>query len=185
MVKERGGSVWVSPCSFFSVSYQSWQFVYVVIESVYDFAKILIGKSMVRGHEENAHLVEQVHGEADNGEGDDIGGGGDDGGDDQNRHDGMTAILLHVFTMEDAQASEQPGEDGNLKDDAHRKGEENERVDVAFQADKVLHLRVHLITCQESEGDGEKDEVAEEQSQHEHHIGSNDERRGIAPLIFV
>ena len=155
------------------------------IESVYDFAKILIGKSMVRGYEENAHLVEQVHGEADNGEGDDIGGGGDDGGDDQNRHDGMTAILLHVFTMEDAQASEQPGEDGNLKDDAHRKGEENKRVDVTFQTDEVLHLRVHLITCQESEGDGEKDEVAEEQSQHEHHIGSNDERRGIAPLIFV
>ena len=72
------------------------------IESVYDFAKILIGKSMVRGYEENAHLVEQVHGEADNGESDDIGGGGDDGGDDQNHYNGVTTILLHVVPMEDA-----------------------------------------------------------------------------------
>ena len=72
--------------------------------------RILLLKSMrlVFRYEEDAQFVEQVHGEADNGEGDDIGGGGDDGSNDQNCHDGVAAILLHVCPMEDAQSSEQP-----------------------------------------------------------------------------
>ena len=60
------------------------------------------------GHEQYTHLVEQVHGDADDGEGDGIGGGGDDGCDDEDNDDGVTAVLLHLLAMEDAQSSEKP-----------------------------------------------------------------------------
>ena len=137
------------------------------------------------GHEQYTHLVEQVHGDADDGEGDGIGGGGDDGSDDKDDDNGVATVLLHGLAMEDAQFAQQPRQDGYLENDAHGEGKEGEGIDVTFEGNEVLDGGVHLIAGEESEGDGEEDEVAEEDAKHEHEVGGDDERGGVASLVFV
>lgn len=136
-------------------------------------------------HEQDAQFVEEVHREGNDGEGEGIGGGGDDGGNEEDGNDSVAAELLHLMAMQDAEATEKPREDGNLEGDAHGEGKENEGVDVAFEGDKVLDIVRHLVVAEEAESDGEYDEIAEEDTQHEHEVGSNDERCGVASFVFV
>ena len=136
-------------------------------------------------YEEDACLIEKVHGEADDGEGDGIGSGSDDGCNKEDSHDGVATVLLHLSAMEDAEATKEPGEDGDFEDDAHGEGEEGEGVDVALKRDEVLDGVIDLIASEEAEGDGEEDKVGEEDSEHEHEIGGDDEWSGIASLVFV
>ena len=97
----------------------------------------------------------------------------------------MAAVLLHLLAMENAETTEEPGEDGNFEDDAHSEGEKHQGVDVTLEGDEVLDGGVHLVVGQESEGDGEEDEVAEEDARHEHEVGGDDKWRGITSLVFV
>lgn len=97
----------------------------------------------------------------------------------------MTPILLHLLPMEDAEAAENPREDGYLEDETHGEAEEHEGVDVTLQRNEVFDVGGYLIIPQESEGDGEDDEVTEQDAQHEHDVGRNNERRGIASLVLV
>ena len=46
-------------------------------------------------HDPDTHLVEEVDGERDDGEREDISGGSDDGSDYEDCYDGMTAVFLH------------------------------------------------------------------------------------------
>ena len=93
--------------------------------------------------------------------------------------------MLHLLAMENAETTEEPGEDGNFEDDAHSEGEKHQGVDVTLERDEVLDGGVHLVVGQESEGDGEEDEVAEEDARHEHEVGGDDKWRGITSLVFV
>ena len=63
--------------------------------------------------------------------------------------------------------------------------EEGEGVDVALKRDEVLDGGVHLVVGQESEGDGEEDEVAEYDAHHEHEVGGDDEWGRVAAFILV
>ena len=97
----------------------------------------------------------------------------------------MTAVLLHLLAMENAETTEEPGEDGDFEDDAHSEGEKHQGVDVTLEGDEVLDGGVHLVVGQESEGDGEEDEVAEYDAHHEHEVGGDDEWGRVAAFILV
>ena len=117
---------------------------------------------MLGRHKQNAEFVEDIHREAHYGEGESIGGGGDDGGDDEDDDEGVAAVLLHLLAVEDAEATEEPREDGDFEDKAHGEREEDEGVDVTFEGDEVFHAAIYLVVAEETEGDGEDDEVVEE-----------------------
>ena len=71
-------------------------------------------------HDEDTRLVEQPHRQGDEAEGEDIGGRGDDGCHDEDDDNGMAAIFAHESGIDETQLGEEPGENRNLEDYAHR-----------------------------------------------------------------
>ena len=63
---------------------------------------------MLSGNKQDACFIKQIHGEADNGEGESVSSWGDDGCNDKNCDKSMAAHGLHFLAVQNAEFTKQP-----------------------------------------------------------------------------
>ena len=134
---------------------------------------------------EYRELVERKDWNRDERKREDVGRRSNDGGDYENSHEGMAAIALHERGFEKPGLGKQPRQHRQLEHNAHEQKQQEERVDVGVEGDKIRHSLIHLIIPQERDGEWNDNEISHQRAQHEHDEAAEDEQRGDAALCPV
>ena len=120
------------------------------------------------GDEEGADLVEEIDGQEDDHQGEGVAGGGDDGSKHEQHDHGVAAIGAEETAVQHAQRAQQPGQQGQLEDDAHDEDEHQEGVHVAVERDLVGDHHAHVVVSQEPQRDRENDKITHGHADKEH-----------------
>ena len=97
----------------------------------------------------------------------------------------MAAVTLHERSLEQPGLGKKPRQHRQLEHDAHEQKQQEERVDVGVEGDKIRHSLIHLIIPQERDGEWNDNEISHQRAQHEHDEAAEDEQRGDAALCPV
>lgn len=133
----------------------------------------------------DAYFVKEPDGERDDDEREGVGGGRDDGGDDEDGNNRVASVLRHPDGFHQVELGEQPGEDGNFEYDAKGKRHQEEGVDVGTDGQHVVYVGTDLVEPKEVDGEGEEEEVVEQDANEEREVGAEGDLTRVAPLIFV
>lgn len=133
----------------------------------------------------DAYFIKEPDGERDDDEREGVGGGRDDGGDDEDGNNRVASVLRHPDGFHQVELGEQPGEDGNFEYDAKGKRHQEEGVDVGTDGQHVVYVGTDLVEPKEVDGEGEEEEVVEQDANEEREVGAEGDLTRVAPLIFV
>ena len=109
----------------------------------------------------NTHFIEQINRQGDQRQSHGIARRGDDGRYDGDAHDGMAAVAAHEMAVEDAHASKNGTDDGQLEDNSHDKTHGDERVGIGLQGKHIVHINTYLVGPKESDGERKDEQIVE------------------------
>lgn len=123
-------------------------------------------------HKEGTQLKEHVDGEKHDGERERIARGGNHCRQDEQHHNGVTAVVLEKTSMQNAEFPQQPCQQGHFKHKSHDENEHEESVHVAVKRNLVGHKAAHMIIGKKPQRDRENDEVAHQDPRKKHDIAN-------------
>lgn len=136
-------------------------------------------------HHKDAKLKQEIHRQCNDEEREDVGRWSDDSRQNHQYDDGMTAIVAQEVGGQQSRLSQEPAENREFEDDAQHEVETGEGAEIRLEGDEVVNLFHHLIGAEETEGEGEDDEVAHHNAEHKHDIGAQQDTASHTPLFLV
>ena len=136
------------------------------------------------GHKAGAEFPKGVDGDEDGEEGERVAGGCDESGQDEDGNDSVFAIFAEESPTQQTHLAEEPSEEGQLKDHAHQEDEGEKVVHIGVERNQAGDLVADSVLGQEANGQGQDEEVADENAEEEHEV-AKEERPADATLFAL